>query len=66
MAETGYISRFIDESFKNLGVRRSTKLMVVLGDSLDYCIGVVSKDNPNTSKGSIQYCATMCPKALRL
>ena len=50
VAETGYIARFIDESFKNLGVRRSTKLMVVLGDSLDYCIGVVSKDNPNTSK----------------
>lgn len=50
VAETGYISRFIDESFKNLGVRRSTKLMVVLGDSLDYCTGVVNKDNPNTSK----------------
>lgn len=50
VAETGYIARFIDESFKNLGVRRSTKLMVVLGDSLDYCTGVVSKDNPNTSK----------------
>lgn len=50
VAETGYIARFIDESFKDLGVRRSTKLMVVLGDSLDYCTGVLSKNYPNTSK----------------
>ena len=50
VAQTGYITRFIGESFKNLGVRRSTKLMVILDNCLDYCSGIVSKNNPNTSK----------------
>lgn len=50
IAQSGYITGFVDESFKNLGVRRSAKLMIVLDDCLDYCIGVISKDYPNTSK----------------
>ncbi len=50
VAQSGYIVGFIDESVKNLGVRRSTKLMVTLDECIDYCMGVISKDYPNTSK----------------
>lgn len=50
VAQSGYIAGFIDESVKNLGVRRSTKLMVILDECIDYCMGVISKDYPNTSK----------------